>query len=56
MSLDKNIIDSINEIISEANESREISKILIEWLESIDNGKNDLDTNKIIQELINRIK
>ena len=56
MSLDKNIIDSINETISEAGENNEIAKILIEWLRLIDDGKNDLDTNKIIQELISRIK
>lgn len=56
MSLDKNIIDSINETINEADENNEIAKILVEWLRLIDDGKNDLDTNKIIQELIRRIK
>jgi hypothetical protein len=56
MSLDKNIIDSINERIKEANENTDISKILIEWLNQIDKEKKDLDTNKIIRELIDKIK
>ena len=56
MSLDKRVIETIKKKISEENEDTNISKILIEWLNNIDEGKKDLDTNKIIQELLNKIK
>ena len=56
MSLDKRVIETIKKKISEENEDSNISQILIEWLNNIDEGKKDLDTNKIIQELLNRIK
>ena len=56
MSLDKRLIETIKQKISDENEDSNISKILIEWLNSIDEGKKDLDTNQIIQELLNKIK
>ena len=56
MSLDKRVIETIKKKISEENEDSNISQILIEWLKNIDKGKKDLDTNKIIQELLNKIK
>ena len=56
MSLDKRVIETIKKKISEENEDTNISKILIEWLNNIDGGKKDLDTNQIIQELLNKIK
>lgn len=56
MSLDKRVIETIKKKISEENEDTNISKILIEWLNNIDEGKKDLDTNQIIQELLNKIK
>jgi|TARA_B100001027_G_C16264255_1_gene331063 hypothetical protein len=56
MSLDKRVIETIKKKISEENEDSNISQILIEWLNNIDEGKKDLDTNKIIQELLNKIK
>ena len=56
MSLDKRLIETIKQKISDENEDSNISKILIEWLNSIDEGKKDLDTNQTIQELLNKIK
>ena len=56
MSLDKRVIETIKKKISKENEDSNISQILIEWLNNIDEGKKDLDTNKIIQELLNKIK
>ena len=56
MSLDKRLIETIKQKISDENEDSNISKILIEWLNSIDEGKKDLDTNQIIQELLDKIK
>lgn len=56
MSLDKRVIETIKKKISEEGEDSNISKILIEWLNNIDGGKKDLDTNQIIQELLNKIK
>ena len=56
MSLDKRVIKTIKKKISEENEDDQISEILINWLNNIDEGKKDLDTNQIIQELINKIK
>lgn len=56
MSLDKRVIETIKKKISEENEDSNISQILIEWLNNIDEGKKDLDTNNIIQELLNKIK
>lgn len=56
MSIDNNITSSIEEKIKEAKESDEISKILIKWLDEIDDGKKDIDTEKVIQELIDKIK
>ena len=56
MSLDKRVIETIKKKISEENEDSNISQILIEWLNNIDEGKKDLDANKIIQELLNKIK
>lgn len=52
MSLDKNIIDSIKEKIKDENQSEKISSALINWLSLIDQGKKDLDSEQIIQELI----
>ena len=56
MSIDNNITSSIEEKIKEAKESDQISKILIKWLDEIDDGKKDIDTEKVIQELIDKIK
>ena len=56
MSIDNNITSSIEEKIKEAKENDEISKILIKWLDEIDDGKKDIDTEKVIQELIDKIK
>ena len=56
MSIDNNITNSIEEKIKEVNETDQISKILINWLNEIDNGKKDIDTDKVIQELIDKIK
>ena len=56
MSLDKRLIETIKQKISDENEDSNISKILIEWLNSIDEGKKQIDTNQIIQELLNKIK
>ena len=56
MSLDKRVIETIKKKISEEGEDSNISKILIEWLNNIDEGKKDLDTNQTIQELLNKIK
>ena len=56
MSLDKRVIETIKKKIWEENEDTNISKILIEWLNNIDEGKKDLETNQTIQELLNKIK
>ena len=56
MSLDKNITNSILDQIKKIEEDEAIAKILIEWLNNIDEGKKDLDTNSIIEELIKKIK
>lgn len=56
MTIDKNILESVEEKINETGESKDISKILIKWLKAIDNGEKDLDTNRTIQELIDKIK
>jgi len=56
MSLDKSITESISDQIRKVNEDEDIAKILIEWLNHIDEGKKDLDTNLIIEELIKKIK
>tara|TARA_X000000950_G_C13821494_1_gene622111 strand:- start:168 stop:341 length:174 start_codon:yes stop_codon:yes gene_type:complete len=56
MSLDKRVLETIKKKISEESEDSNISQILIHWLNNIDEGKKDLDTNKIIQELLNKIK
>ena len=59
------ILDSELLLSKTLNKSREIiltnldmdiEKILIEWLNNIDEGKKDLDTNFIIEELIKKIK
>ena len=42
MSIDNNITNSIEEKIKEVNETDQISKILINWLNEIDNGKKDI--------------
>lgn len=56
MSQDSRVINTIKNKVSEENEDNNISEILINWLENIDQGKKDIDTNKIIQELISKIK
>ncbi len=56
MSLDKRVLETIKNKITEENEDSKISEVLIAWLNNIDEGKKDIDTNKIIQELINKIK
>ena len=56
MSLDKRVLETIKNKIAEENEDSKISEVLVTWLNNIDEGKKDLDTNKIIQELINIIK
>ena len=56
MSLDKRVLETIKNKIAEENEDSKISEALITWLNNIDEGKKDIDTNKIIQELINKIK
>tara|TARA_B000000532_G_C18604609_1_gene292786 strand:- start:373 stop:543 length:171 start_codon:yes stop_codon:yes gene_type:complete len=56
MSLDKNITDSILDQIKKVKEDENIATILIEWLNNIDDGKKDIDTNLIIEELIKKIK
>ena len=56
MSLDKRVLETIKNKIAEENEDSKISEILISWLNNIDEGKKDFDTNQIIQELINKIK
>ena len=56
MSLDKNITNSILDQIKKVDEDEAIAKILIEWLNNIDEGKKDQDTNLIIEELIKKIK
>ena len=56
MNLDKRVVDTIKNKILEEGEEQKISKILIEWLNNIDEGNKEMDTNKIIQELINTIK
>ena len=56
MSLDKRVLETIKNKIAEENEDSKISEVLITWLNNIDEGKKDIDTNKIIQELINKIK
>ncbi len=56
MSLDKRVLETIKNKIAEENEDSKISEVLVTWLNNIDEGKKDLDTNKIIQELINKIK
>ncbi len=56
MSLDKSIIESVSDQIKKVNEDENISKILIKWLNQIDEGKKDLDTNQKIEELIKKIK
>ena len=43
-------------MIKYSNEDEAIAKILIEWLNNIDEGKKDQDTNFIIEELIKKIK
>jgi alpha-amylase/alpha-mannosidase (GH57 family) len=56
MKIDKKIIQSINEKIEENKQSNEISSILIRWLEEIDEGKKNINTNQVIDSLINKIK
>ena len=56
MSIDKDIIAIIKEKVNEANESDKVSDILIEWINEIDQGKKDLPTNKIIDNLLDKIK
>ena len=56
MSLDKRVLETIKNKIAEENEDSKISEILISWLDNIDEGKKDFDTNQIIQELIKKIK
>ncbi len=56
MNLDKRVIDTIKNKILDEGEDQQISKILIEWLNNIDEGNKEMDSNKIIQELINKIK
>ena len=56
MSLDKRVLETIKNKIAEENEDSKISEVLITWLNNIDEGKKDIDTNKIIQELIDKIK
>ena len=56
MSLDKRVLETIKNKVAEENEDSKISEVLVTWLNNIDEGKKDLDTNKIIQELINKIK
>ena len=56
MSIDKDIIAIIKEKVNEANESDKVSDILIEWINEIDQGKKDLPTNKIIDNLLDNIK
>ena len=56
MSIDKKIIETINQKIKDSNENDEISKILIEWLDQIDAGKKDFNTTEAIQALIDKIK
>ena len=54
--VDKDIIAIIKEKVNEANESDKVSDILIEWINEIDQGKKDLPTNKIIDNLLDNIK
>jgi alpha-amylase/alpha-mannosidase (GH57 family) len=56
MKIDNNIIQTIKEKVEENNQSKEISSILIKWLEEIDDGKGNTDPNKAIETLISRIK
>ena len=56
MNIDKRVVESIKNKILEEGEDQKISKILIEWLNNIDEGNKEIDTNKTIQELINTIK
>ena len=56
MSLDKRVVETIKKQILDEDQDNAISEILIKWLNSIDQDQKDLDTNKIIQELLNKIK
>lgn len=55
MSLDKRVVETIKKQILDEDQDNAISEILIKWLNSIDQDQKDLDTNKIIQELLNKI-
>jgi len=64
MTIDKNIIETLKEKVeeyssimqNESNESSDISKILVEWIKEIDEGKKDIPTEKIISSLVDIIK
>tara|TARA_B100000029_G_scaffold353632_1_gene346321 strand:- start:64 stop:237 length:174 start_codon:yes stop_codon:yes gene_type:complete len=56
MKIDNNIIKTIKEKVEENNQPKEVSSILIKWLEEIDSGNENIDTNKAIESLINKIK
>ena len=56
MKIDNNIIQTIKEKVEENNQPKEVSSILIKWLEEMDSGNENIDTNKAIETLISRIK
>ena len=56
MKIDNNIIKTIKDKVEENNQPKEVSSILIKWLEEIDSGNENIDTNKAIESLINKIK
>ncbi len=56
MKIDNNIIQTIKEKVEENNQPKEVSSILIKWLEEMDSGNENIDTNKAIETLIDKIK
>ena len=64
MTIDKNIIETLKEKVNEyssiihndSGQNENISKILIEWINEIDEGKKDIPTEKIISGLLEQIK
>jgi len=64
MTIDKNIIETLKEKVNECSsimhndtgQNENISKILIEWINEIDEGKKDIPTEKIITGLLAQIK
>ena len=56
MKIDNNITQTIKEKVEENNQPKEVSSILIKWLEEMDDGNENIDTNKAIETLIDKIK